>query len=175
MKRLFTSILVLSALFLQTASAKDVTLTFELKENGAPTLHIKETQNGIAIDEYKGKVLLLNFFGKRCKWCMKEIPQLVELQKKHKEKFQIVAIHAQQPMTLGERSMLEKRFSFNYPIYEYMNNQEFVQYISHRARWSGGLPFSIIFDSHGSAAKIIPGYASKGELEKIIDFLVKQK
>ncbi|BDY12632.1 TlpA family protein disulfide reductase [Hydrogenimonas cancrithermarum] len=175
MKRLFATLLTLAALFFQTASAEDVTLTFELKENGAPTLHIKETKNGIVIDEYKGKVLLLNFFGKHCKWCMKEIPHLVELQKKHKEKLQIVAIHAQQPMTLGERSMLEKRFHFNYPIYEYMNNQDFVQYISHRAQWSGALPFSIIFDKHGSAAKIIPGYAPKEDLEKFIGFLIEQK
>ncbi|WP_201352521.1 TlpA family protein disulfide reductase [Hydrogenimonas urashimensis] len=178
MKKLFTLLLAFGILSLLPLSAaenrkNEVTLTFELKEKGAPTIHITEAPNGIVIDEYKGKIVLLNFFGKHCKWCMKEIPHLVSLQKKHPKIFQVIAIHAQQPMTPGERHMLEKKFGFNYPIYEYSNNPDFVQYIAHRAQWEGGLPFSIVFDQNGSAVKIIPGYAPEEDLEKIIEVLAK--
>jgi len=76
-------------------------------------------------------------------------------------------------MTLKERSMLENRFHFNYPIYEYVKNIDFIRYISQRAGWNGNLPFSIIFDKKGSAVQIIPGYAPKESLEKIIDSLIK--
>ncbi|WP_300365434.1 TlpA disulfide reductase family protein [Hydrogenimonas sp.] len=178
MKKLLLWILTFSALFFLPLSAEERPsvnmLTFELKAEGEPTLHIKEEPNGISINEYKGKVVLLNFFGKHCKWCMKEIPHLVDIQKEFKEKFQVIAIHAQQPMTPGERHMLDKKLHFNYPIYEYSDNPDFVQYIAHRATWEGGLPFSIIFDQNGSAAKIIPGYAPKEDLEKIIEVLTKQ-
>jgi len=173
MKQIAKFLLTLLILTLQPVMAEDSTLTFELKENGSPTLHIKDTSNGIVIKEYKGKIVLLNFFGKNCKWCMKEIPHLVKLQKKYKKELQIIAIHSQEPMTLGERSILEKRFHFNYPIYEYVNNIDFIRYISHRAGWSGALPFSILFDQKGSAVQIIPGYAPKESLEKIIDSLIK--
>jgi len=173
MKLMAKFLLPLFILALQPVIAKDSTLILELKENGAPTLHIKDAINGIVIKEYKGKVVLLNFFGKYCKWCMKEIPHLVELQKKYKGKLQIVAIHAQEKMTSKEKSMLENRFHFNYPIYEYVNNIDFIRYISQRAGWNGGLPFSIIFDKKGSAVQIIPGYAPKDSLEKIIDHLIK--
>jgi len=102
---------------------------------------------------------------------MKEIPHLVALQKEYKDRFQVVAIHAQQPMTPGERHMLEKKFHFNYPIYEYTENTDFVQYIAHRAQWEGGLPFSIVFDKSGSAYRIINSYVPKEDLQKIIEDL----
>jgi len=173
MKHITKLMLTLFILALQPVLANDSALTFELKESGRPSLHIKEISNGIIIKEYEGKVVLLNFFGKYCKWCMKEMPHLVELQKKYKGKLQVVAIHAQEQMTLKERSMLENRFHFNYPIYEYEKNIDFIRYISQRAGWNGNLPFSIIFDKKGSAVQIIPGYAPKESLEKIIDSLIK--
>jgi len=173
MKIMVNFAITLFILALQPLSAKDHTLTFELKESGAPTLHIKDASNGIIIKEYEGKVVLLNFFGKYCKWCMKEIPHLVELQKKYKGKLQIVAIHAQELMSLKERSKLENRFHFNYPIYEYVHNTDFTRYISQRSGWNGGLPFSIIFNQKGSAVQIIPGYAPKESLEQLINSLIK--
>jgi len=171
MKLLAKLLFIVSILVFQV-SAKDTALTFELKESKAPTLHIKDISKGITIKEYKGKVVLLNFFGKYCRWCMKEIPHLVELQKKYKGKLQIIAVHAQEPMNSNERLMLEKRFNFNYPIYEYINNLDFTKYISQRTGWNGALPFTVIFDKKGSAVQIIPGYAPKESLEKIIDSLI---
>jgi len=174
MKLTVKLLLSLFILTLQPILAKESALIFELKESGAPTLHIKDTANGIVIKEYEGKVVLLNFFGKYCKWCMKEIPHLVELQKKYKGKLQIVAIHAQESMNLKERSQLENRFRFNYPIYEYVHNTDFTRYISGRAGWNGALPFSVIFDKKGNAVQIIPGYAPKESLEQLINSLVKK-
>jgi thiol-disulfide isomerase/thioredoxin len=104
---------------------------------------------------------------------MKEIPHLVKLQKEYEGKLQIIAIHAQQKMTPGERAMLDKKFHFDYPIYEYEDNPEFVMYISHRTQWQGGLPFSIVFDAHGNYVYSFPGYAPEEELKKVIDFAIK--
>jgi thiol-disulfide isomerase/thioredoxin len=174
MRRLFAALaaFTLIALHLQAA---DPMLTFTLKAKGQPTLHIQEAPNGIVIEEYKGKVVLLNFFGKNCRWCMKEIPDLVAMQKEYGKDLQIVAIHAQQRMTPGEWFKLNKRFQFNYPVYEYMDNPDFVQYIAHRAQWDGSLPFSILLDRTGSAIKIIPGYMPKDMFEKLIDYAIGQK
>ncbi|WP_456403347.1 TlpA family protein disulfide reductase [Hydrogenimonas sp.] len=174
MKKTLLWLTALGLLLLQPLAAETATSTFTLKENGAPTLHVEETNNGIRIKEYKGKVVLLNFFGKHCKWCMKEIPDLVELQKKYGKRFQVVAIHAQQPMTLGERSRLENRFHFNYPIFESNNNYDFTSYIAQRAGWTGSLPFSVIFDKNGSAVKILPGFVPMDTLEPLVKALVEQ-
>ncbi len=173
MKRIVAAFFALTTILALNLFAAQ-TPVFTLKGMGSPTLHIKESPNGIIIDEYKGKVVLLNFFGKHCPWCLKEIPHLVELQKEYGKDLQIVAIHAQQPMTMAERSEFQKRFKFNYPIYEYTDNEDFVQYISQRSNWSGNLPFSIVFDKKGSAAKIIPGYAPKEDIEAMIKYLIER-
>ncbi len=165
---------LIGLVLLQPLSAETAAATFTLKANGAPTLHVEETPNGIRIREYGQKVVLLNFFGKHCKWCMKEIPDLVELQKRYGKKFQVVAIHAQQPMTLGERSRLENRFHFNYPIYESNDNYDFTSYIAQRAGWTGSLPFSVIFDKNGSAVKILPGFVPMETLEPLVKALTEQ-
>ncbi len=173
MKKTVMLVTTLLALAMQPLLAEKE-LTFTLKEKGAPTLHAKEMPNGVLFEEYKGKVILLNFFGKHCKWCMKEIPDLVALQKKYGKEFQVVAIHAQEPMTPGERSRLNNRFHFNYPIFESDHNYDFTRYISQRAGWTGSLPFTVIFDKSGSAVKIIPGYAPKESLEHIVKVLISQ-
>ncbi len=174
MKKLIRLFAAIALFAISPLAAQEGGLTFTLKEKGAPTLHVKEMPNGVVFEEYKGKVLLLNFFGKHCKWCMKEIPDLVALQKKYGETFQVVAIHAQDPLTPGERSRLENRFHFNYPIFESDHNYDFTRYISQRAGWTGSFPFSVIFDKSGSAVKIIPGYIPRENLEHIIKVLSAQ-
>ena len=172
MKRLFIIMLALGALLYAQKPTQEPELVFELKAKEAPTLHILHTDNGLLVKEYPGKVILINFFGKHCKWCMKEIPHLVKLQKEYEGKLQIIAIHAQQPMTPGERVLLQKRFHFNYPIYEYVENADFVNYISQRTQWQGGLPFSLVFDANGNYVYSFPGYAPEEYLKKVIDFAI---
>ncbi|WP_457596699.1 TlpA family protein disulfide reductase [Hydrogenimonas sp.] len=153
--------------------AQEQELVFELKAPGEPTLHILHTDNGLKIKEYPGKVIMLNFFGKNCKWCMKEIPHLVALQKEYKGKLQIVAIHSQESMTPGERHLLDKRFHFDYPIYEYQDNVDFVRYIAMRTGWQGGLPLTLVFDANGDFVYKFPGYAPMEDLKKVIDFAIE--
>jgi len=172
MRRTLTILAAACAIFLAPIFAAEP-VTFTLKEKGAPTLHVKETKNGVIFEEYKGKVVLLNFFGKNCKYCMKEIPDLIDLQKRYKKSFQVVAIHVQERMSPGERSRMNKRFNFNYPIYEVDDNYQLFRYIAQRAGYTGSIPFSIIFDRNGSAAKIIPGYAPKETLEHMIKVLTQ--
>jgi len=158
-----------------SASVKAPQLQFVLIAPGQPTLHLTEAANGVHFREYAGKVIILNFFGKHCRWCMKEIPHLVKLQKKYKGKVQVVAIHAQQPITPGERTLLDNRFRFNYPIYEYSDNPDFTQYIAHRAAWEGGLPFSLVLDGNGNVVKIFPGYVPEEKFEEVIRYLIAKR
>ncbi len=173
MKKVLAFLLTLIAATGLMAQSAEKELIFELKAPGQQTLHIRHTDNGLLVQEYPGKVIVLNFFGKHCKWCMKEIPNLVKLQKEYAGKIQIIAVHAQQAMTPGERNRLDARFHFNYPIYEYKDNDAFVYYISQRTRWQGGLPFTLVFDAKGNYVYSFPGYADESQLKKVIDFAIK--
>src|SRR5215472_11753174 len=61
----------------------DVAPGFELKDlEGKP----------VSLEEAKGKVVLLNFWATWCGPCRAEIPDLVDLQKRYREKLEIIAL-----------------------------------------------------------------------------------
>ncbi len=148
--------------------------TFTLTAKGQPAITAKDLPDGMLFEGYGGKPVLLNFFGKNCRYCMREIPHLVALKKKYGNRIGIIGMHVQQRMSDGERFMLQKRLGFNYPIYEYTDNIEFVRYVGARAGFTGSIPFNIVFDGKGKVVQIIPGYLGEKDLEMIFSDLLKR-
>src|SRR5262250_973890 len=68
-------------------------IRFVKNPDPAPALEINDL-NGkpISLDEDKGKIVLLNFWATWCGPCRAEIPDLIELQKKYKDKLEIIAL-----------------------------------------------------------------------------------
>src|SRR5262249_4567576 len=59
----------------------------------APALKVNDLDGKpISLDDLKGKIVLLNFWATWCGPCRAEIPDLIDLQKKYKENFAIVAL-----------------------------------------------------------------------------------
>jgi thiol-disulfide isomerase/thioredoxin len=149
--------------------------TFTLKAAGQTALTVTELPNGMHFKGYEGKPVLLNFFGKNCRYCMREIPHLVALKKKYGSKIGIIGIHVQERMSFKERNALQQRLGFNYPIFEYDDNVAFVRHVGSRAGYNGSIPFNIVFNAKGEVVEIIPGYLSAENLEMIFSDLLKQK
>lgn len=73
----------------------------------APPLKVNDLDGKpISLDELKGKIVLLNFWATWCGPCRAEIPDLIDLQKKYKDQFAIVAL-----ATDEDDSDLVKKFS----------------------------------------------------------------
>jgi len=66
---------------------------------------------------------------------------------------------------------MQDRFGFNYPVYEYEENTDFVRFVGSRAGFRGSIPFNIVFNAKGEVAEIIPGYLNKSDLETIFSEL----
>ena len=158
-------------------NADNQNFVMTLEGPGQKTLHIVHLPNGLKIKEYPNKVILINFFGKNCPWCWKEIPHLVQLQKKFKGKLQIIGIQSEQHMSPDERNEMMLRFNFNYPIYEYEDGENpiFGDYIARRTNWQGGIPFSVLFDAKGNFVYAFRGYAPEDQLTRAIDYAITGK
>ncbi|HHJ21128.1 MAG TPA: TlpA family protein disulfide reductase [Gammaproteobacteria bacterium] len=64
--------------------------------------------------DWKGKVILLNFWAAWCPPCLAEIPSLVELQNRYQDKgFQIVSIGLDKPKKLAN---VIRSLGINYPV-----------------------------------------------------------
>ena len=121
-----------------------------------------------ALDEWRGKVIVLNFWATWCEPCREEIPLLVSLQKKRgADGLQIigVAIDNRTAVMLYSRSA-----GINYPIL--MGADDTFDLVARYGNSSGALPFTVIIDRSGSIAVRKLGPFNKTELESLVEPLI---
>jgi cytochrome c biogenesis protein CcmG, thiol:disulfide interchange protein DsbE len=56
----------------------------------APDFTVKDADRSVTLSEYKGKIVLLNFWASWCAPCIEEMPSLVQLQQRWKDKGVVV-------------------------------------------------------------------------------------
>jgi thiol-disulfide isomerase/thioredoxin len=96
----------------------------------------------VTLADSKGKVILLNFWATWCGPCRAEIPDLVELQKKYKDRLQILGLVVDDDDQDAIHKFVEK-FGINYPVAAATDDIR-IQY--------GGipaLPTSFVLDAEG--------------------------
>jgi peroxiredoxin len=127
--------------------------------NPAPKLDLKGL-NGrpVSLSSYQGKTILINFWATWCVPCLKEIPDLVKLQRSIKGPFTVVGI----AVASGEPddiTKFAKDHEMNYPI---LLDPDQRAYQKFRLI---GLPASFLVDPSGMVAK---GYVGPQTYEKLI-------
>src|SRR5215470_50903 len=91
-KTIFVASLIL-AIFGAPALAQQPTIRFVRNPDPAPAFKlITLDAKLLSLTDYKGKVILLNFWATWCGPCRAEIPDLVELQDKYKDQLQIIGL-----------------------------------------------------------------------------------
>jgi thiol-disulfide isomerase/thioredoxin len=118
-------------------------IRFVKNPDPAPALGIKDVDGKpISLDEFKGKIVLLNFWATWCGPCRAEIPDLIDLQNKYKDQFAIIAL-----ATDEDDAALVKKFTqkagINYRVG--MSSDEL------RIAYGGipALPTSFVIDTQG--------------------------
>jgi len=123
----------------------------------------------LKLADYKGKVLLINFWATWCAPCRAEIPELIKLQSKYKDKgLQIVGI-TYPPEDLSEVKRYVKNAKVNYPIA--------IGTKATKAKFttSETLPITVVIGRDGNAKHIIEGILYSDEFdEKVKPLLIKQ-
>ena len=179
MKKLLVSLLVITSLFAATKEQpkeKEFKQNFVLTTTDGKKLHITVTERGLRVKEYPNRVIIVDFFGKHCPPCRMEMPILGELQKKKRDRLQIIGLHVQQPLSKTDIEDLKKR-GINYPVADYLTdkqNSAFVNYMAQATRWQGSIPYMLFFKKNGEYAGYHLGLASSQSLEKIVDKLYEE-
>ncbi|MEA3418255.1 MAG: TlpA disulfide reductase family protein [Campylobacterota bacterium] len=169
MKKILVLALLLAS-FLTFSQAADDKLT--MTTTAGKTLHITGTEGGLVFDEYKGKIVFLEFFGHKCPPCIKSIPHYKNLQKKYKDKLAIVAVEVH-GMSEAQLKAFVKENGINYTTVSQDKSGELVSYISVRAQWQGSIPFLVILDKKGDVQLVQVGMLPEEALEDAIKQLSK--
>src|SRR6202030_40939 len=111
-------------------------------ENAPPFLLRDINGKIVSTADWKGKVVILNFWATWCPPCREEIPELVQLQAKYKDKLLVVGA-SEDDDAPQKVQQFAQRFGINYPVV--MATKELIE------NYGGvpALPTSFLIDTHG--------------------------
>ncbi|HFU75470.1 MAG TPA: TlpA family protein disulfide reductase, partial [Arcobacter sp.] len=132
---------------------------FIFKTIQSKQFHIKATKNHFNIEELKGKIVFLKVFGWDCKYCQKEIPELIKLKNKFKTAFDTVAIELQHHSDTQNLDFI-KKYNINYNIINGDKQKKFLEYLKQEYKWNGVIPLTIVIDYTGKILAFEVGYKS---------------
>ncbi|MCK5903301.1 MAG: TlpA family protein disulfide reductase [Cocleimonas sp.] len=141
---------------------------FDLSQEGSTaqnfTLPTIEGET-LRLSDYKGKLVLLNFWAVWCPPCRAEIPDFIALQKKYQAQgFTFIGIGLENLKTIKDYS---QRVGINYPVtYGQQAGHLITAAYGNRAK---ALPYSILISRDQKILKIYAGLLSPTRLSKVIE------
>lgn len=164
MKKRFLIPLLLSAMISGASAEAALENTIHLTTALDKKVDIKITETGFSFEQFKGKSVLLNFFGPHCPPCLIEMPHLVEMQTRRKDDLVILAVQVQMQMTPDALKAFIKEKKINYPVVNLDHAMELVQFIQTNTNWGGQIPFMLLFNKEG---KLVQTYLGMTDISKI--------
>ena len=160
MKRI---IIIVAALLMFTMAAHGQSIAQQ-----APLLKLKSIEGrAFSLSDYKGKIVLLNFWATWCPPCRAEMPDLIKMQRDYGARgLQIIGI-TYPPETLGEARRFVRKLRVNYPIV--LGTKETKALFDE----SETLPVTIVIDREGKIVERIEGILLAEEFEQKIKPLLR--
>jgi thiol-disulfide isomerase/thioredoxin len=146
------------------------------KPTEAPTVALKDLNDkDVTIQDYKGRVVLVNFWATWCEPCKVEIPWMIEFQQKYGPRgFTLLGVSmdedgkkAIQPFLDKERFEVDgQKVPMSYPIL--LGNDAIAD------KFGGilGLPTSMLFNREGKKVRTIVGLINHDDIAKAIESLL---
>lgn len=139
-----------------------------------PKLTRTRSRDIIQLGEFKGKVVLVNFWATWCPPCRDEIPDLVRLQKKYgNQGLVVIGITFQDTAGPDRIRDFVEAFKINYPIVH--DRQPTIQWLATGMGGVFGLPTSKLINRDGHLVPAPIGLLSWSHLVRLIEPLLQQK
>lgn len=115
--------------------------------------------------EWRGRVVVVNFWATWCEPCREEIPLLMATRDRHREKeLEVLGIALDNAAKVAEYA---RSFKINYPVL--LAEAAGLDLMRQLGNKSGGLPYTVIADRSGSLAERKLGALKGEELERMLE------
>lgn len=137
-------------------------------ENPAPKLELKDVEGrDLRLSDYRGKVVLLNFWATWCAPCRAEMPDLVKWQREYKSQgLQVIGV-TYPPAKLAEVREFILNIEVNYPV---ALGKEQTKAIFDNGE---NLPVTVVIDKKGMIREVIQGIIFPEEFEQKVKPLLR--
>jgi len=121
------------------------------------------------IDGWKGLVLVCNFWATWCEPCREEVPLLLEIRQKYRERgLEVVGIGIDNAAKIRQ---FTSEFMISYPVL--VGDSGGIELMRKLGNREGGLPFTVVLDRHGAIAYRRLGLLKRGDLQAALEPLVR--
>lgn len=116
------------------------------------------------ISQWRGKVMVVNFWASWCEPCREEIPEFIELQKKYGDDGVVfVGIAVDQ---IERAAAFSKQIGINYPVL--VGDLSVMALADAAGNQQGALPFTVVIDRSGNITGSKLGRLSRSKLEGML-------
>jgi thiol-disulfide isomerase/thioredoxin len=122
----------------------------------------------INLSDYKGKIVILDFWATWCGPCRMGVPDLVSIQKEFKNKVVVIGISLDDQRTMSDIAPFMKEYGINYPVV-YGTSQVVMDYGNIEA-----IPTSFIINKKGFIVDQNIGLVPKAKFVDKINSLMKE-
>lgn len=161
-RRLLAALSLLLAGWAQAAAGPDALF--------AATLHDLE-QRAVALEKYRGKPLIVNFWARWCGPCRVEIPELAKLHEKYQMRGLVVLGIGLEEQPDSARDFA-KAYEMSYPVL-LGDNRKTLWLMQTLGNARGGLPFTVVIDRGGQIVSRKLGLMTAADLEAAAQALLK--
>lgn len=123
----------------------------------------------VALERYKGKPLIVNFWARWCGPCRVEIPELIAIRKAHKGRLEVLGIGIEDNADAARE--FAKAYEMDYPVF--VARDKGIPLMQALGNSKGGLPFTIVVDRSGQVVQKKMGIMKKADLEAAAELALK--
>lgn len=165
MKRLFPALVF--ALFSALTAAEEMPSSAPLF---AATLNDLDDKP-VALERYKGKPLIVNFWARWCGPCRAEIPELIAIRKANKGKIEVLGVGIEDKAEPAKE--FARAYEMDYPVF--VAGGKGIPLMQALGNIKGGLPFTLVIDRNGQVIQKRLGVMKKADLDAAAELLLKAR
>jgi thiol-disulfide isomerase/thioredoxin len=123
-----------------------------------------------AFAEFKGKVLILDFYATWCGPCRESIPHLIDLQQRYQADIRVIGLNVGGPGDLERVPEFARRFNIQYPLAE--PDDDLIGLL---LADSDAIPQTFVFDRKGQLIRRFIGYGDQTgpEIDSAVEFALQ--
>lgn len=116
------------------------------------------------LEQWRGRVLVVNYWATWCAPCREEIPVFVRMQERYGSRgLQFIGIAIDQPEKVAE---FAREFGINYPLL--LGGIETIELMRQTGNRAGVLPYTLVIDRKGNLVSREPGGLKEARLENLV-------